>query len=265
MRKSDEEYKRETSQLEPIGQNCLGQAVAPPTMPGTNHATSPTRPPMIAARCSDEILEILSAARSSVADANHARQYLELCCPASKSNLGLEQVAVCGAGRSIGSDRSNLQRDHHGTASGRRQISRISSLQRAAIIGAVVGLVAWFVPGMVGGGDSLTQAILSNRFEVGSLVVIFLVRFLIGQLSYVVGAPGGLFAPLVLLGAASGALFAGAVNHLVGGAHLDPVACAIVGVGALFTASVRAPLTGIVLAVEMTGRADLLLDCLARR
>lgn len=143
------------------------------------------------------------------------------------------------------------------------KISRISSLQRAAIIGAVVGLVAWFVPGMVGGGDSLTQAILSNRFEVGSLVVIFLVRFLIGQLSYVVGAPGGLFAPLVLLGAASGALFAGAVNHLVGGAHLDPVACAIVGVGALFTASVRAPLTGIVLAVEMTGRADLTLGLLS--
>jgi CIC family chloride channel protein len=142
------------------------------------------------------------------------------------------------------------------------KISRISSLQRAAIIGAVVGLVAWFVPGMVGGGDSLTQAILSNRFEVGSLVVIVLVRFLIGQLSYVVGAPGGLFAPLVLLGAASGALFAEVVNHLARGAHLDPVACAIVGMGALFTASVRAPLTGIVLAVEMTGRADLTLGLL---
>lgn len=142
------------------------------------------------------------------------------------------------------------------------KISRISSLQRAAIIGAVVGLVAWFVPGMVGGGDSLTQAILSNRFEVGSLVVIFLVRFLIGQLSYVVGAPGGLFAPLVLLGAASGALFAGVVNHFARGAHLDAVACAIVGMGALFTASVRAPLTGIVLAVEMTGRADLTLGLL---
>ena len=116
---------------------------------------------------------------------------------------------------------------------------------------------------MVGGGDSLTQAILSNRFEVGSLVVIFLVRFLIGPLSYVVGAPGGLFAPLVLLGAASGALFAGVVNHLLPEEHIWirwPAPSS--GMGALFTASVRAPLTGIVLAVEMTGRADLTLGLL---
>ncbi len=40
------------------------------------------------------------------------------------------------------------------------------------------------------------------------------------------------------------------------------MACAIVGMGALFSASVRAPLTGIVLTVEMTGRADLTLGLL---
>jgi CIC family chloride channel protein len=142
------------------------------------------------------------------------------------------------------------------------KVSRLSSLHRAAMIGGLVGLVAWFVPGMVGGGDSLTQAILTNRFQLGGLAAIFLVRFLIGPLSYAVGAPGGLFAPLILLGAASGALFAGIVNHFTAVGHLDPVSCGIVGMGALFTASVRAPLTGIVLAVEMTGRADLTLGLL---
>ena len=142
------------------------------------------------------------------------------------------------------------------------RISRIPSLYRAVIIGAAVGLVAWFLPAMVGGGDSLTQAILANRFSVISLVVIFLVRFVIGPWSYAAGAPGGLFAPMILLGAASGALFAGVVNDFLPAAHLDPVACGIVGMGGLFTACVRAPLTGIVLAVEMTGRADLTLGLL---
>ena len=138
----------------------------------------------------------------------------------------------------------------------------VGSLQRAAAIGGAVGLAAWFVPAMVGGGDNLTQAILSNQFEVGSLVTIFLVRFLLGPWSYAAGCPGGLFAPLLLLGASSGALFAGAVNHFVPTANLSLVACAIVGMGTLFTASVRAPLTGIVLTVEMTGRADLTLGLL---
>jgi CIC family chloride channel protein len=139
----------------------------------------------------------------------------------------------------------------------------LSSLQRAAIIGAAVGVVAWFGPALVGGGDTLTQTILSNQFAVGSLVAIFLVRFLLGPWSYAAGCPGGLFAPLLLLGASSGALFAGVLNHFAPSAGVSPVACAIVGMGALFTASVRAPLTGIVLTVEMTGRADLTLALLA--
>ncbi len=142
------------------------------------------------------------------------------------------------------------------------KLSRISSLNRATIIGGVVGLVAWFVPGMVGGGETLTQSILSNQFTIAVLTGIFVVRFMIGCWSYAAGAPGGLFAPMLVLGACSGALFAGLVNHLMPNAALSFAACAIVGMGALFTACVRAPLTGIVLAIEMTGRADLTLGLL---
>ncbi len=76
-------------------------------------------------------------------------------------------------------------------------------------------------------------------------------------------APGGLFAPLLLLGASSGALFAGALNHFLPHQSVSAVACAIVGMGALFSATACArPLTGIVLTVEMTGRADLTLGLL---
>jgi CIC family chloride channel protein len=143
------------------------------------------------------------------------------------------------------------------------KLAAISSLTRAAIIGGAVGLIAWFVPAVVGGGDNLTQAILSNEFMLEGLTILFLVRFAIGPWSYAAGAPGGLFAPLLVLGAGAGALFAGAINHLLPAADVSPVACAIIGMGALFTASVRAPLTGIVLAVEMTGRADLTLGLLS--
>jgi len=142
------------------------------------------------------------------------------------------------------------------------KMGRISSLNRAAIIGGVVGIVAWFVPGMVGGGENLTQAILSNQFTISVLTLLFVARFLLGCWSYAAGAPGGLFAPIILLGAASGALFAALVNHMLPNAGLSLSACAIVGMGALFTACVRAPLTGILLAIEMTGRADLALGLL---
>jgi CIC family chloride channel protein len=123
-------------------------------------------------------------------------------------------------------------------------------------------LVAWFAPSLVGGGETLSQAILADRYAVGGLVTVFLARFLIGPWSFTAGAPGGIFAPLLVLGASFGALFAGVLNHFMPVWHLSPVACAVVGMAALFSASVRAPLTGIVLAVEMTGRGDLTLALL---
>ena len=142
------------------------------------------------------------------------------------------------------------------------RLPKISSIKRAAIIGATVGLVAWFAPATVGGGEALTQAILADRYAVGGLLTLFLARSLLGPWSYAAGAPGGLFAPLLVLGASSGALFAGVMNHFLPLLDLSPIACAVVGMAALFSASVRAPLTGIVLTVEMTGRGDLTLGLL---
>jgi chloride channel protein, CIC family len=142
------------------------------------------------------------------------------------------------------------------------RLPRLSSINRAAIIGATVGLAAWFAPSMVGGGETLTQAILADRYALGGLLTIFLARFLLGPWSYAAGTPGGIFAPLLVLGASSGALFAGALNHFVPHSNASPIAFAVIGMAALFTASVRAPLTGIVLTVEMTGRGDLTLSLL---
>jgi CIC family chloride channel protein len=142
------------------------------------------------------------------------------------------------------------------------RLSGVSSVGRAAIIGAAVGLVGWFAAALIGGGDNLTQAILSDHFAATGLVAVFILRFLLGPWSYAARAPGGIFAPLLVLGASSGALFAGVLNHYVPTLGLSSVACAVVGMAALFSASVRAPLTGIVLTVEMTGRGDLTLALL---
>ncbi len=142
------------------------------------------------------------------------------------------------------------------------RMPKLSTINRAAIIGATVGLVGWFAPAVVGGGEGLTQAILADRYAVEGLLTVFLARFVLGPWSYAAGAPGGIFAPLLVLGASSGALFAGILNHFLSLPDLSPVTFAVVGMAALFSAIVRAPLTGIVLTVEMTGRADLTLGLL---
>src|SRR5271166_724172 len=142
------------------------------------------------------------------------------------------------------------------------RFARYPAVARAALIGAVVGLVAFFAPALVGSGDTLTQSILSNKVPLHALGLVFLVRFLLGPWSYAAGTPGGMFAPLLLVGASFGAGFGGVVHYLNPTAVASNVDFAIVGMVALFAASVRAPLTGIVLAIEMTGRGDLTLGML---
>jgi chloride channel protein, CIC family len=130
------------------------------------------------------------------------------------------------------------------------------------VVGAAVGVLAWFVPALVGGGDALTQQALAGAETVATVSVIFLVRFALGPLSYAAGTPGGLFAPILVLGAQSGFLFANFSYPWVPAITPSSMALAVVGMAAFFTAVVRAPLTGIILVIEMTASFSLFLPML---
>jgi chloride channel protein, CIC family len=128
---------------------------------------------------------------------------------------------------------------------------------RAAWIGGVVGLLAWFAPklvggSLVGGGDSITQRALSGMESMALLPLVFGVRFLLGPLSYAASTPGGLFAPMLVLGAQLGLLFATLCHLALPHFGAPPTAFAVVGMAAFFTAVVRTPVAGIVLVTELT-------------
>jgi CIC family chloride channel protein len=133
---------------------------------------------------------------------------------------------------------------------------------RAALIGAGVGMLAWFAPGVVGGGDSLTQGALSGQMSLGIIPLAFLIRFGLGPVSYAARMPGGLFAPMLVLGAQIGLLFGSLCQFVIPSLNLPPAAFAVVGMAAFFTGVVRAPVTGIVLIIEMTGSFTMLLPML---
>lgn len=129
---------------------------------------------------------------------------------------------------------------------------------RAAIIGALIGVIAWFAPGLVGGGDGITQSILSGSTMLAVMPLVFVLRFVLGAASYTAGTPGGLFAPMLVLGTQIGFMF-GAACGVLPFVSLPPEGFAVVGMAAFFAGVVRAPLTGIVLVMEMTGSSSLLL------
>lgn len=134
--------------------------------------------------------------------------------------------------------------------------TRIPSLAWAAIVGMAIGALLWLNPMFGGGGESAVDwAVSSPTLTMGPLLVILVVRFFAGPLSYSTRAPGGLFAPTLAVGALWGAVFHLIFGPLLGG--IPAATFAVVGMVALFTATVGSPLTGIVLLLEMTGAMPL--------
>jgi CIC family chloride channel protein len=142
-----------------------------------------------------------------------------------------------------------------GTLAAADAARRLPLEARAATIGAAIGVIAFAAPELVGGGDPLTQLALSGGTLALALPLVLALRFVMGAVSYAAGTPGGLFAPLLVLGAELGLVCAWSV----GGDGTPPAAYALVGMAAFFTAVVRSPLTGIVLVTEMTGTLTMLL------
>lgn len=120
----------------------------------------------------------------------------------------------------------------------------------ALLIALPVGLT---VPVLLGGGDTLVRLA-----EKGTLPLLGLLGLLVGKLlftgtSFGSGTPGGIFMPLLSLGALTGAALATAATHagLPPAARSALVLCAMAGV---LAASLQAPVTAILLVVEMSGR-----------
>ncbi len=150
-----------------------------------------------------------------------------------------------------------------GTLDVARKLERWPHPLRAAVIGAGVGMLGWFAPDLIGGGEGLTQQMLNvGSVTIAGVAAVFAIRFALGAVSYAAATPGGLFAPMLVLGAQSGLLFAGLCSPHLGELAPPPTELAVVGMAAFFCAVVRAPLTGIVLITELTASFTLLLPML---
>ena len=136
------------------------------------------------------------------------------------------------------------------------------ALPVVALLGALVGLVGWFAPAAIGGGHTLAETVLGGNMLLTAIPLWFLLRFVLTIGSYGTSAPGGIFAPLLVLGALIG-LAVGEITHALAPAAAPiPAVFAVVGMAAYFTAIVRAPLTGVVLILEMTGSYEQMLPLL---
>jgi H+/Cl- antiporter ClcA/CBS domain-containing protein len=120
-----------------------------------------------------------------------------------------------------------------------------------ALGAVVVGLGGLIDPRVLGAGYSNIQDLLDGNLLWQAALMLLVVKAVVWLTALGSGTSGGVLAPLLIIGGALGAL---AGQWLPGGAGM----WALLGMAAVMSAAMRAPLTAAIFAVELTGRFDLL-------
>ncbi|PXW67115.1 H(+)/Cl(-) exchange transporter ClcA [Methylobacterium sp. B4] len=135
-----------------------------------------------------------------------------------------------------------------------------------ALVGLLVGALLILAPRTVTGGEQVISQIAVLTPSASVLLILAAARFFSSVVSYSVGTPGGIFAPILSLATCIGLAF-GLLAHMafpeaLSGLGVTPVSFGIVAMAALFSATVHAPAVGVVLVLELTSAYALVLPML---
>ena len=130
--------------------------------------------------------------------------------------------------------------------------SSVPQPMRAALGGALVGVIAMFLPEVAGNGYEPLNLLLDGRFSVALLAILLVAKAVATTSSVSTGSPGGVFTPTLLVGGIVGMLFGIGVEIVLGHAGAR-FSFALVGMAAASAATTHAPLMASVLVFELSG------------
>ena len=125
------------------------------------------------------------------------------------------------------------------------------------LAGLISGTVIAWLPPFFQDNAGLRELLIAGQFSWQTTAIVFVAQFCLTILAYSAGAPGGLFAPALVLGSALGYLVGLTEVALI--SSESPYTFALTGMGAFFTSVVRVPVTAIIIVFEMTADFNLVL------
>lgn len=126
----------------------------------------------------------------------------------------------------------------------------------------ISGVVALFIPEILDGGHFMLNMLDVAIPSLGVLIFLLIAKYLFSVVSFSTGTPGGIFLPLLVLGAFIGAIFASIVIPIFGLEAYLIYKFIVISMAGFFAATVRSPITGVVLLSEMCGSTDSLVAML---
>lgn len=138
-------------------------------------------------------------------------------------------------------------------------LPRSTQFFQPAAAGLVIGVVGIWFPQIMGAGYGAINQAMGGAYLWPMLAGLSLLKIGATALSFTSGAPGGMFAPTLFIGAMMGGAVGG-VEHMLLPHLTAPVGVyALVGMGTAFAGILRAPMTSVFMVVEVSGSYDIVL------
>lgn len=128
---------------------------------------------------------------------------------------------------------------------------------RPAIGGFLVGVIALFLPQVMGVGYGITDDALSGNVALWLLLAVLVGKIVATGLSLGFGFGGGIFSPSLVVGAMLGGAFGIIVTSVMPQLHTGTGGYTLIGMGAVAAATLGAPISTTLIVFEMTGDYEL--------
>jgi CIC family chloride channel protein len=133
---------------------------------------------------------------------------------------------------------------------------------KPAIGGLLVGLIGMFVPEVLGTGYGWVELAIAGKLSIAMLAVLFLLKAPAMSLTIGSGGSGGVFAPTVTMGALLGGIVGLCVASLFPQLPVVPASFVVIGMASVFAGAARAPISTLIMVVEMTGGYGLIVPAM---
>jgi CIC family chloride channel protein len=128
-----------------------------------------------------------------------------------------------------------------------------------ALAGLLIGGIGWLgFPQVMGAGYDFIDQAMHDQFTWKMLAALAVLKILATTLSFVSGTPGGMFAPTLFIGAMLGGAVGGIERHFFPLLTVSTGTYALVGMGVLFAAFLRAPMTSVFMVLEVSGNYSII-------
>jgi len=128
-----------------------------------------------------------------------------------------------------------------------------------AAAGLLIGFIGLRFPQSMGTGYPYIDQALHSQYTWEILAVLGFAKILTTSLSFVSGTPGGMFAPVLFIGAMIGGAIGGLEHHFFPQVSASVAPFALVGMGTFFAGFLRVPITSVFMVVETSGSYSIVL------